>query len=82
MKFKEEKVKDAWERQRDLDEEYIVNFELRSDLRISAQAHHRTVKINGVQHNVATIREYIELLEEACDWVEGYNPEWTKRAGA
>jgi len=73
---------DAWEELRELERKYCLNFNFRSDLRISAQAHRRTILINNTQHNVATIREYIKLLEEACDWVEDKNPDWTKKAGA
>lgn len=75
-------AKDAWEQLHDLQEEFIRDwFDFRDDLEVVADALDRCVRLNSVQHNVTTVREYIEILTEACDFVDSANPRWAKGHG-
>ena len=75
--------KDAWEkkcaREDELDaliDRYSRTWEVRSNLDVVASGCDREILINGTSHNVGTVREFIDALEEACAFVQNANPKW------
>lgn len=76
---------DAWEQLYELQERYTRIYETladgyeRRDLIVRADALERCVWVHGEGHNVKTIRQYIDVLEQACVFVEDANPTWAKR---
>ena len=73
-------MKDAWEQYFDLTDKFTWEFERRDDMHVKADGCRRCVVINGVQHNVNTVREWIQDLQVACDHVEEANPTWAAKA--
>lgn len=71
--------KDAWEQLDDLRHKYGMEWNFRDDLFVFADGCERHIMLNNHQHNVCTVREYIAILEEACDFVEQVNPKWSNR---
>lgn len=69
---------DAWKQLHDLEEKYTRVWEFRPDLDVVAVGTERCVVLNGVPHNVGTVREYVAVLVEACDFVDKANPTWAK----
>lgn len=67
---------DAWQQLHDLQEKFIMEWEVRSDMDVVADGLERSITINGERHNVGTIRDYIAVLSLACDKVNEWNPEW------
>lgn len=67
---------DAWKQLADLAEKYTEIWEFRPDLDVVASGLERHVMLDGVPHNVETVREYITILEQACAFVEKVNPAW------
>ena len=67
---------DAWKLQDDLRRQFIKDWDFRSDLYVTADGLERRIKIDNVEHNVCTIREFIAVLGAACDFVESSNPGW------
>ena len=67
---------DAWLQLAELEEKYTKVWEFRPDLDIVAAGADRCVLLNGVPHNVQTVREYMAVLEKACAFVEKVNPAW------
>ena len=69
-------MKDAWAQLDDLYRRYSAHWDFRPDLEVFADGPERHIKLNGVQHNVGTVRAYIRVLEAACDVVDAANPVW------
>ena len=72
------KKDDAWRQLHDLLEKYTKEWDFRPDLEVVADATGRCIRLGDVSHNVDTIREYVAILGEACDFVEQANPEWAR----
>ena len=67
---------DAWEQYHDLQKRFIREWSVRPDLDVVAVAHERHIELHGERHNVCTVREYIAVLQSACDFIEDSNPQW------
>jgi len=69
-------AQDAWKQLHDLQEKFIMEWEVRSDMDVVADGLERSITINGERHNVGTVRDYIAVLTLACNKVDEWNHEW------
>ena len=76
MSKKDPYEKDAFWQLDQLIEANTLLTEFRPDITVSAAAHERCIYINDVSHNVGTIIDLIEVLEEAVSFVIDRNPKW------
>lgn len=67
---------DAFERYDKFLEANTLITEFRPDIIVTAAAHERCIYINDTSHNVGTIIDLIDVLEEAVGFVIDKNPEW------
>lgn len=77
---------DAWAQQAALTKRYTRTYERladglhRPELTVVADGLVRGVFLHGERHNVRTIRQYVDVLVQACAFVEEANPKWAEWA--